>query len=296
MRGWGEANYSKNRLEKTEDLFFDQRMIPINSSFRDPSGYVFKDKGKVFRQVNPSYFETYDLLVQKGVYETLMREGLLIQHTETQRCETGITLEPQQVPFISYPYEWSFSQLQDAALLTLNLQKRLIALGFSLKDASAYNVQFLGYKPIFIDTLSFELYKEEPWVAFSQFCKHFLYPLLLMSKVDLQLNTLLRIWIDGIPGALADELLPSFKKYFSLNYWLYLKLQNRAQAHHQAKPSKIQRKLKKEQLLCLIEGLHSAISSLKPKKQATEWGDYYTFTNYEESAFLEKETLVKALI
>lgn len=271
-------------------------MAQISSSFRDPSGYVFKDKGKIFRKIQPCYFETYELLLEKKVYETLIQEELLISHQEVERSSECIILEPRQVPFISYPYEWSFSQLKDAALLTLKLQERLISLGFSMKDASAYNIQFLGYQPIFIDTLSFEVYKEEPWVAFSQFCKHFLYPLLLMSKVDLQLNNLLRVWIDGIPGHLTDELLPNFKKYFSLNYWLYLKLQNRAQTHHQGKPSKIQGKLKKEQLLRLIDGLRIAIQGLKPKNQTTEWGEYYTFTNYAESAFLKKEELVKNFI
>lgn len=271
-------------------------MKQISSSFRDPSGYIFQDNGKIFRQINPSYFETYEDLLDKGIYKILMQEGLLVQHTEVHRSSEAIILQPQMVPFISYPYEWSFSQLKDAALLTLHLQERLVNLGFSLKDASAYNVQFLGYKPIFIDSLSFERYKEEPWIAFGQFCKHFLYPLLLMSKVDLHLNNLLRIWIDGIPGQLTEDLLPGIKKYFSLSYWLYLKLQNKAQVRTQSKPSKIQGKLKKEQLLRLIEGLRMAINSLKPKNQDTEWGNYYTFTNYTEASFEKKEALVKEFI
>ena len=77
-------------------------------------------------------------------------------------------------------------------MLTLTIEKEVLEKNFSLKDASAYNVQFIGSHPIFIDTLSFEPYEEGPWVAFGQFCKHFLYPLMLMSKVDLCMNTLLK--------------------------------------------------------------------------------------------------------
>ena len=113
------------------------------------------------------------------------------------------------MPFISYPYEWAFGQLKDAALATLSVQKRALKLGMSLKDASAYNIQFVRGKPTLIDTLSFELYKEgQPWVAYRQFCQHFLAPLALMALKDVRLNQLLRVYIDGVPLDLASELLP----------------------------------------------------------------------------------------
>src|SRR5690606_2587812 len=106
------------------------------------------------------------------------------------------------------PYEWSFSQLKDAALTTLEIQRRALAKGMVLKDASAYNIQFRDAKPIFIDTLSFEKYNEgEPWVAYKQFCQHFLAPLALMARTDVDLSKLMRIYIDGIPLPLASKLL-----------------------------------------------------------------------------------------
>jgi hypothetical protein len=129
-----------------------------NGSFRDPSGFVFVENKKIFRQINPCYFATYDQLRQAGVYKKLIQNGLLIGHEEVKRNDEGIVLQAEKVPFVSYPYEWSFDQLKDAALLTLKLQIQLLQKGFSLKDASAYNIQFIGYKPIFIDTLSFEPY------------------------------------------------------------------------------------------------------------------------------------------
>ena len=207
----------------------------------------------------------------------------------------GIVIQPKTIPFISYPYEWSFGQLRDAALLTLTLQRRLLEKNFSLKDASAYNVQFIGYKPIFIDTLSFEPYREEPWVAFGQFCRHFLYPLMLMSASDLRFNNFLKLWIDGIPPDIVDKLLPC-SKYFSIKWWLYIKLQNTAQKKRQNDTQKASVHLRKPQLLRLIDGLTHTVRHLKPNNAKTAWGDYYTFTNYSDESFAEKTAIVKRLL
>jgi len=139
------------------------------------------------------------------------------------------------VPFISYPYEWSFSQLKAAALATLEIQKRALAFGMSLKDSSAYNIQFVHGKPILIDTLSFEMYQEGlPWVAYRQFCQHFLAPLALMSYRDIRLNQLLRVYLDGIPLDLAASLIP-FRTRFKLPLQLHIYLHARSQRHFSAK-------------------------------------------------------------
>ena len=161
-----------------------------STSFRDPAGFVFEDDGTLFRQVNQSYRGDYDRLMGSGLYDHLTASGLLVSHEEVDAAgpapELGYkVVEPQPIDLISYPYEWCFGQLRDAALLTLDVQRRATAHGMSLKDGSAYNVQFHQGRPIFIDTLSFETYREgEPWVAYRQFCQHFLAPLALMSLVD----------------------------------------------------------------------------------------------------------------
>jgi hypothetical protein len=184
------------------------------SSFRDPSGFLFIREGILYRQVNQVYREDYSRLMDSGLYEKLVKNGLLITHAETdiQPADGVLSYKvicPERVPFISYPYEWSFGQLQDAALATLSIQRRALKLGMSLKDASAYNIQFPKGKAMLIDTLSFEQYQEgEPWVAYRQFCQHFLAPLALMAYKDVRLNQLLRIYIDGIPLDLASKLLP----------------------------------------------------------------------------------------
>src|SRR5262249_54457679 len=136
--------------------------------------------------------------------------------------------------------EWSFSQLQDAALLTLDVQRSALAFGMSLKDCSAYNIQFRAGQPVFIDTLSFETYREgEPWVAYRQFCQHFLAPLALMSLTDVRLNQLLRTNIDGIPLDLAHALLPwrsRLRFRLLLHIHLHARMQ-RAFADRPAEPS-----------------------------------------------------------
>ena len=186
----------------------------ISSSFRDPSGFLFVREGTLLRQVNRIYKQDYDLLFSSGLYEQLARKNYLVQHEEVEDdpLEPGTAykvIRPEKVSFISYPYEWSFSQLRDAALVTLAIQKEALKAGMTLKDASAYNIQFQHGSPVLIDTLSFAKYVEgTPWVAYRQFCQHFLAPLALMSKTDIRLSQLLINNIDGIPLDLCSRLLP----------------------------------------------------------------------------------------
>ena len=186
---------------------------PIGASFRDPSGFVFKQDGLIHRQINASYLPHYRQLMESGLYQSLVDKGFLVAHEEAPAADgESVVILPEQIPFISYPYEWSFSQLQDAARLTLAVQREALEKGMTLKDASAYNVQFVRGRPILIDTLSFEPYEEgQPWVAYRQFCQHFLAPLALMAKVDIRLGSMSRVYLDGIPLDLAAEILPGRK-------------------------------------------------------------------------------------
>ena len=194
----------------------------IPGSFRDPSGFVFCQDSSIYRQVNIRYEEDYDYLIDSGLYETLVDSGLLVSYDEIDlgyaRTDSAYKiLKPESVPFISYPYEWCFSQLKDAAFTTLEIQRIALDFGMILKDSSAYNIQFIRGKPVLIDTLSFEKYHEGPsWVAYGQFCQHFLAPLALMSYRDIRLNQLFHIYIDGIPLDLASSLLP-FRTRFRFN-------------------------------------------------------------------------------
>ncbi len=271
------------------------------ASFRDPSGFVFELDGKYLRYVDDSYHENYDFFIQSGLYQKLVDKKYLVSHREINKTKDNASaykiLEPEQIPFISYPYEWSFSALKDAALLTLEIQKIALTHGLSLKDASAYNVQLLHGQPVFIDTLSFEKYPEnEPWVAYRQFCQHFLAPLALMSQVDLRLNSLLQIHLDGIPLDLTAKLLPP-KNRFNLGLFTHIFFHAKSQKTHAGETGKkAVPNLPKNQLLGILDNLTATINGLKPPQEKTTWADYYDKTNYSDKSFNQKEKIVAGWI
>jgi hypothetical protein len=270
----------------------------IPSSFRDPSGFLFSTDNIIYRQVNSIYRENYNLLKNSGLYDDLVNSKLLIPHEEVG-LELALSnlvykiIKPESIRFISYPYEWCFSQLKDAALITLQIQKKAVDYGMSLKDGSAYNIQFLKGKPIFIDTLSFEKYQEgEPWVAYRQFCQHFLAPLALMSYKDIRLNQLFRIFIDGIPLDLASSLLP-ISTIFSVPLLIHIHLHAKSQRYFANKiVQKKHHKFSKLSLLGIIDSLENSIKKIKWKLKGTEWGEYYDITNYTSDALNQKKLIV----
>ena len=271
----------------------------LSASFRDPSGFLFSRDGVLYRQVNRKYEQEYARLMESGLYDKLVKAGLLIPHVEVDQspAESNLAdkvIQPEHVPFISYPYEWSFSQMKDAALATLSIQRRALKLGMSLKDASAYNIQFVRGKATLIDTLSFEMYKEgQPWVAYRQFCQHFLAPLGLMALRDVRLNQLLRVYIDGLPLDLASGLLPSKTR---LNFGLLTHIHLHASAQKRYSGAEVKSRaatMSKQAMTGLIDSLDSAIRNLEWKPGGTEWGNYYDITNYSDAAFEHKKQLVR---
>jgi ribosomal protein L11 methylase PrmA len=276
----------------------------LSSSFRDPSGFMFRRDGRLYRQVNKHYQAEYDRLTQSGLLEKLVKSGLLVAAPEADAKPADNTtaykvLEPQELPLISYPYEWSFTQYKDAALATLQIQKLAYEAGFALKDASAYNMQFLHNRPVFIDTLSFETYCEgEPWVAYRQFCQHFLAPLALMSLVDIRLSQLMRVYIDGVPLDLAAKLLPGSSK-LNLGLAAHIHAHAAAQTRYADDPvakKDIRGKMSRNAFLGLLDSLESTVRGLTLKTVKTEWAEYYNATNYTDSSLAEKGKLVEAML
>ncbi|NRA92023.1 MAG: class I SAM-dependent methyltransferase [Psychroserpens sp.] len=259
------------------------------SSFRDPSGYIFIEHGFVKRTITPSYFEQYKALKTQGVFEELISNGLLIPHTEISVSDTEIVLQPDPIPFFTYPYEWSFNQYKEAALLTLKIQKYCLERGFILKDASAFNITFHEGRAVFIDTLSFDLYKENaPWRAYKQFITHFLGPLVLAHYHGSESLQLLRNHMDGIPVKLLSSMLPGTSKlspFLFTNIHLLAKYESKHNEDYQG----VQKgsTLTKASQLKLITAMYDYIRKLK-LKEATEWGNYYDKTNYSKDSFQEK--------
>ncbi|MDD3777308.1 MAG: SAM-dependent methyltransferase [Actinomycetota bacterium] len=272
------------------------------ASFRDPSGFLFTYQGKIYRQVNNSYKQDYDLLMTSGLYQKLTELGLLIPHQEAGIApaipgKAYKIIEPEPIPFISYPYEWCFGQLKEAALVTLTIQKIAMDYGMTLKDCSAYNIQFKGCSPVFIDTLSFEKYRPgQIWVPYRQACQHFIAPLALMCYRDIRLNQLLRINLDGIPLDLASELLP-WSTRFNFPLLSHIHLHAKSQKHFADKKVEVgKRKISKLAFMGLTESLLSLVKKLKVKGLGTEWADYYQDTNYSKKAFNHKQKIVEDML
>lgn len=277
----------------------------IPASFRDPSGFVYKRDGLLLRQVNELYRSQYDKLMNSGLYARLVDAHLLIPHEEVDSPAGETpgaayrTLKPRMVPFISYPWEWSFSQLKDAALTTLEVQKSSLEHGMTLKDCSAFNVQFLDGRPVFIDTLSFDEYAEgAPWPPYRQFCQHFLAPLALMSLVDVRLNQLLRVYIDGVPLDLASALLAG-RARFSLGLGLHIRAHAKSQRRYEDRPegkSAGARPFSKTSLLGLLDSLEGTVRKLQWKPEGTQWADYYSDDSYTEGGLKHKQELVQGYL
>ncbi|MCS3903565.1 ribosomal protein L11 methylase PrmA [Methylohalomonas lacus] len=252
--------------------------------------------------MNNSYRDNYDYLMGSGLYQDLVSRGWLVSHEEV----AGVTadsskayriLRPEQIEFISYPYEWSFSQLKDAALLTLDMQLRALSYDMTLTDASAYNVQFHEGRPVMIDTLSFHKYTEgSAWAGYRQFCQHFLAPLALMAGVDVRLNQLLRVHIDGIPLDLVSRLLPRrtwFKPGLAIHVHIHAKTQNaQAATDHTKRGSSRFQHVSQDGLISILQGLRKTVAKLDWQPAGTEWADYYQATNYTDEAFEFKRMLV----
>lgn len=277
----------------------------ISGSFRDPSGFMFKHEGKLYRQVNQEYSEEYDLLMNSGLYDQLTKSKTLVAHNEADLWLAPVpeiaykVIEPEVVDFISYPYEWCFNQLQDAAVLTLAIARRALEFGMSLKDASAYNIQFQNGRPVFIDTLSFEKYEEgAPWVAYKQFCQHFLAPLALMAKKDIRLAQMMRFHIDGIPLDLTSKLLPaSTKLNFGLATHIHIHAQSQKRyADKEVSQEEVKARMSKTAMVGLLDSLLSTVRGLNVKTIQTEWTDYYQDNNYTKKSFEAKRQLVKTYL
>jgi hypothetical protein len=264
----------------------------------------------LYRQVNPAHQEHYDFLHSSGLYDELTRAGSLIPHEEVDPVSVGAdgaykVIRPEVADFISYPYEWSFSQLQDAALATLRIQKSALDKGMSLRDASAYNIQFHRGRAVLIDTLSFETLPEgKPWIAYRQFCQHFLTPLALMSYRDVRLSQLLRDHIDGIPLDLASRMLPT-RARFRMPILLHVFLHARSQKKHSdtgspdASPKKAPRSrpFTLQAFRGLIDSLERAVTRMSLGRADSHWVDYYAkAAHYSSTSADHKQELVANLI
>jgi hypothetical protein len=240
--------------------------------------------------------------MESGLYKQLTDNKQLIPHQEladnlTNSPEWYTTLLPEPVSYISYPYEWCFEQLRDAALLTLSVLRTALQYGMILKDATPYNIQFHQGQPVFIDTLSFDKYDaQQPWIAYRQFCQCFLFPLYLEHYLKTDIQKILSTYIDGIPVDFVAKLLP-LKSRLSLGVWLHVYLQHTTTSHVKAgniKAGKQAVQFNKKKLLDVISHLANIIGHFpEGKSYTTAWSNYYEDTILSKSYLQEKETIIR---
>ena len=261
-------------------------------SFRDPSGFVFRRDGVLYRQVNRVFADDWQAAVDAGLLRRWQESGRLVRH---ERVDISLAadpdralavLRPEPVDFVSYPYEWTFGQLKDAALLTLDLQEDAERAGFTLRDASAYNIQFHRGRSILIDSLSVERLKPaEPWAAYRQFCQHFVAPLALMARREVRLGLMLRDHLDGIPLDLASTLLPA-RTRLSVGLASHVHLHARAQRRfaRAGSPSRGTGGMGPTRRAALLDSLRRTVDGLRWNPGGTEWADYDRQSPYSDES------------
>ncbi|MCD4722737.1 MAG: hypothetical protein K8S13_23200 [Desulfobacula sp.] len=281
-------------------------MAVETGSFRDPSGQVFIYNKKIYRCIYQPGLKDYHLASEKSIYDDLIQKQMMINHTEANfefaPDATEICLEHPRLPFISYPWEWSFSMLKDAALLHLQIMEYLIPKGFWLRDASVFNTQYSDTGLLLIDTLSIgEKPPQSPWVAYSQFCSHFLAPLATAAYCDIRTMGLWRNYIDGFPLDLAVKMIPFYKK-FSPRLFMHLTLHAQFQKKaDQKKDLLLDKKHKKPSmnelsLIGIINSLKKCITNINWKKNSKIWASYDDIRTYDTDDIKEKADYIRTAI
>ena len=277
---------------------------PDRASFRDRSGRVFHFEDRIFRTVMPPAREDFDFVRSTGLVDELVAKSLLVAETIVAPDALGdaaagadYVIEHPKLPFISYPYEWSFEALKSAALLQLDVHLAALDRGVTLSDATAYNIQFLGTRAVFIDSLSFRRYVDgEYWSAHRQFCDQFLNPLLLQSALGVPHNAWYRGSLQGISAEQLSDLLPWYRKLswgVFTNVVMQARLQNQTRANDKALRRAESRKLPLIAYKELLGGMRRMVARLQPKRtRETDWQGYADGHSYAASEEAAKREFV----
>ena len=274
-----------------------------SGSFRDRRGRIFYVDGRVLRTVMPMAATDYEFVRGSGIVDALVADNKLVRETVVDASLLGehgdgaqFVLEHPRLPFISYPYEWSFSALKAAALLHLDIQQAALQKDVTMTDATAYNVQFIGPNPIFIDSLSFRRYKDgEYWAGHRQFCEQFINPLLLRSLAGVPHNAWYRGALEGISAEDLSKVLP-WRNRLSwnvlTNVFMQARLQHTADSGRAIEKAKT-RKLPRIGYEQMLYGLRKWIAGLEPKEDSkTVWQDYATENSYADEEAINKRRFI----
>jgi hypothetical protein len=270
------------------------------ASFRDPAGFIFKSGDWFYRYVSPGYKLHYDHAVSNEIFREAIEKKLLLTFEETdsvhlEKLEHYKTLIPKQIPFFTYPWEWSFEQLKEAAMVTLSLCRLALNKGMILKDATPLNLQFIDGRFQWIDHLSFEIYQEgNTWIAYRQFCEMFLNPLLIASCCGMETHRILHAYPNGITSIQTAQLLP-WKKRWNLHIQLHVFLQANMQRKKTGPESKKQ-SFSIPKIVRILDSLETCIRSLSYQSPTPVWSHYYEETILSKEYLQEKKTTIKQLL
>ena len=280
----------------------------VAGSFRDRAGQVHLIDGRVLRSIaRGKAAAAYEKARDAGLYDRLVKKGLLVALSEVaapaghEDAAVAYWLEHPKLPFISHPYEWSFALWKKAALTQLSVHLEALKDGFTLSDATAYNVQFDGVAPRFIDHLSIQPYEEgEAWIGHYQFVSQFLGPLLMWSKVGVAPNHWMRGNLEGIAPEDLAKLLPWKAKWSPVILahvvgLAALQKKRLATTPEEARAAKEQAKLPKARFVAILEGLRAYIRDLQPPGGESVWGDYADNTSYSDEERVAKADFIGKL-
>ena len=254
-------------------------------SFRDRSGRVFLRHGQVFRALGRDGLQDWEAVSQKAFLQTAMQSGSIVRtDTVTDVFPPGIdfdctaVLNHATIPVITWPFEWSFSMLRSAALLTLELLEDALCEGAILKDATPYNVQFVGSCPVFIDTGSIVPFEPgQIWEGYRQFCQMFLYPLMLQSWKNVDFQPWLRGSLEGISPRDISSLLSLrdlFRRGAFSHVWLHARLQSQQSVRPRVADSMKASGFSRDMIINNVRGLRRIVERIFWKASTSTWSDY----------------------
>lgn len=279
------------------------------ASFRDPAGHVFFHGNEIYRTLSPEASQKMQKLLEQSFFKELMRAGKVIPTTflssSKADAETSKDIFPtehilwhEKIPFLTYPFEWTFSMLKESALLTLDLMETLLNHDFILKDGSAWNVCFYKGSPCFYDVLSIDTYQEgQPWDGFSQFLQEFLYPLMIQAYAGIDFQALWKSTQQGIPADILYKVLPK-TSFFKKGVFKYVYLQKKFASNKMIAESTLKNEFSahafpKEALLRLINDLKKCIESLHVEEDQSVWKNYTSQNSYKDVDTKEKEKFIE---
>ncbi|WP_394891480.1 hypothetical protein ACG873_09475 [Mesorhizobium sp. AaZ16] len=286
-----------------------------DGSFRDRSNAVYEDGDRILRGISAEALANWNALSAQPFFQSMLDRGTVVStrlidaNTVKSGGQWAAYLEHERIPFVSYPYEWPFGMLKDAALLHLDLVEEALQSGWTLKDATAYNIQWIGARPVFIDIPSFIPYKAgDPWVGYRQFCMMFLYPLMLQAYKGVDFRPFLRADLEGIDPLTADRLLSGatrLRKGVPTHVYLHSRMQQRyagieldeAKALTEGSGKSVSQRKRvhhtEAMVLGTIQGLKRTVRKLCLPRTRTTWGSYDTDHSYGDASFEIKKAFVQ---